>query len=244
MGKADLHIHSTVSDGMASVDQIMVHVQEKTDLDVVAITDHDAVAGSLAAVEWADGHPECRFRVVFATEITAALGRHLLAYFFRPPYPTSPFPRLRSYQETVDRIHEMGGVVAIPHPTVAWTPSGGYRQILQLLRDGVSIDAIEVCNAAPAARGKSEKVRIFNDRDFHLAELGGSDAHHLAQIGSAYTIFQGSTPTDLEQQLSQRTSKAEWGLPVTVPWQDHVQQVFKSWVEKPTRGLRAGLLNR
>ena len=48
--KADLHIHSNVSDGMASVADIMEFTQENTDLDLIAIADHDRVDGSLEAL--------------------------------------------------------------------------------------------------------------------------------------------------------------------------------------------------
>jgi len=243
LGKADLHIHSSVSDGMASVAEIMAYVQENTDLDLVAIADHDAVDGALEALEWVDSRPNCRLQAVFATEITAILGRHLLAYFFRPPYPTTPLPRLRSYRWTIELIHEMGGVVAIPHPTVVWTPSGGYRHIRRLVEAGVHIDGIEICNAAPGARGNEEKLRQFNGRDFHLAELGGSDAHHLAQIGSAFTLFKGHTPADFEKSLALHKTRSCFGEPGAVTAGEHARQVFKSWVEKPTRGLRATLAN-
>lgn len=243
MGKADLHIHSGVSDGMASVADIMAHIQENTDLDLIAIADHDAVDGALESLEWVKRHPNCRFQAIFASEITTAIGRHLLAYFFRPPYPTEPFPRGRSYRHTIGLIHEMGGMVAIPHPTTMWTPSGGYRSILWLLGAGVKIEGVEVCNAAIGARGNAEKLRLFNRRDFHLGELGGSDAHHLAQIGSGFTTFKGRTCVDFERCLAQRKTKARFGESGTVTVGEHARQVFKSWVEKPTRGLRASLSN-
>jgi predicted metal-dependent phosphoesterase TrpH len=241
LGKADLHIHSSASDGMSCVGAILEHVQENTDLDVIAITDHDAVDGALEAIELAERSPHYRFKVIFGTEITTAMGRHLLAYFVRPPYPTAPLPKLKSYPYTIEMIHEMGGIVAVPHPTVMWTPSGGYRYLLGLLRKGLHIDAIEVCNAAPGARGKEAKIREFNERDFHLAELGGSDAHHLSQIGSAFTTFAGHGAEDLARAIAGRSVRAQWGQTGLVTWQQHARQVFKSWVEKPTRGLRASL---
>jgi predicted metal-dependent phosphoesterase TrpH len=241
LGKADLHIHSGVSDGMASIADIMAFVQETTDLDVVAITDHDHVAGALEALRWVDRHPACRFRVVYGTEITSTLGRHLLAYFFRPPYPTRPIPRGKSYSRTIDLIHSLGGIVAVPHPTVMWTPSGGYRQMKYLLSRGVQIDGIEVCNAAIGARNNEDKIRGFNTRDLHMAELGGSDAHHLAQIGAGYTSFKGHSLADMERAIVHRATHAHFGEKGQVTIGEHAQQVFKSWVEKPTRGLRAAL---
>ena len=52
-GIADLHIHSSLVDGMASVYQILEYVECKTELDVIAITDHDDLRGSYAARELA-----------------------------------------------------------------------------------------------------------------------------------------------------------------------------------------------
>ena len=47
--KADIHIHSDHSDGLAKIPQIMEYVQNHTDLDVIAITDHNTIEGSLFA---------------------------------------------------------------------------------------------------------------------------------------------------------------------------------------------------
>ncbi|MFL5658541.1 MAG: PHP domain-containing protein, partial [Ktedonobacteraceae bacterium] len=49
LGKADLHMHSTYSDGIATIEQIFHHVQHYTNLDVIALTDHDVIEGSLRA---------------------------------------------------------------------------------------------------------------------------------------------------------------------------------------------------
>src|SRR5919198_916411 len=47
MGKADLHVHSRWSDGLATVPQIMAHACAETDLDVIGIADHDQIGGAL-----------------------------------------------------------------------------------------------------------------------------------------------------------------------------------------------------
>ena len=51
IGKADLHIHTSLGDGLASVEQIFDFVQNYTDLDVIAITDHDDSRGALQALD-------------------------------------------------------------------------------------------------------------------------------------------------------------------------------------------------
>ena len=48
MGKADLHIHTRVSDGMATIEQVLEYAEQRTELDVIAVTDHEDVAGEAA----------------------------------------------------------------------------------------------------------------------------------------------------------------------------------------------------
>lgn len=45
MGKADLHLHTTASDGMMSPAMLMNYIAACTDLDVIAITDHNTQDG-------------------------------------------------------------------------------------------------------------------------------------------------------------------------------------------------------
>ena len=47
---ADLHIHSNHSDGKDSVKEIL-NVAIKKQLDVISITDHDTLNGSLEAID-------------------------------------------------------------------------------------------------------------------------------------------------------------------------------------------------
>jgi predicted metal-dependent phosphoesterase TrpH len=51
MGLADLHIHTIYSyDGTASVPAVLARAKQ-IGLDVIAITDHDEIVGSLKALE-------------------------------------------------------------------------------------------------------------------------------------------------------------------------------------------------
>ena len=43
LGKADMHLHTLYSDGTAAVRDVLDHVERATDLDVVAITDHERI---------------------------------------------------------------------------------------------------------------------------------------------------------------------------------------------------------
>ncbi len=79
--KSDLHIHTTASDGKLTPSEVVMRALE-TDLDVIAITDHDSIAGVDEAKEAARG---TRLRVIQGAEISTLFeGRecHLLAYAF------------------------------------------------------------------------------------------------------------------------------------------------------------------
>src|SRR5438094_274782 len=59
-GKADLHIHTSFSDGMADVPELLDYVESETDLDIIGIVDHDDVRGALAAREQGATRTSCR----------------------------------------------------------------------------------------------------------------------------------------------------------------------------------------
>ena len=84
-GKADLHIHSTYSDGIDSIPKILDFVEHQTDLDIIAIADHDDVRGAHEARELA-ARRNYRVQVIMGTEITTRQG-HLLALFVERDFP-------------------------------------------------------------------------------------------------------------------------------------------------------------
>lgn len=250
-GTADLHMHSTYSDGMATVRQIMEHVEAHTSLDVVAIADHDVIRGALEAYEWCAGRPGGRVAAVVATEISSAWGRHILGVFFAPPFPTRPFPRFASLRRTVGLIHDAGGLALLPHPTSALVPSVGERTFQRLLDEGAAgpspagpISGIEVCSGVLGGRLVETRLRRLNDTRWHVAELGSSDAHHLAQIGGAFTAFPGRTPAALRLAIESRTTQARWGSAVPISLSDHARQNWRSLVLKPIRELREVISGR
>src|SRR5688572_3739087 len=122
VGTADLHIHTAWSDGMMTVPELLAYVTERTALDVIAVTDHDQIRGALDAAERCAGTPGGRIQAVVGTEISSSWGRHVVALFFREPYPTSPFPRFRGLRETAARVHDAGGVLVLPHALSVLVP--------------------------------------------------------------------------------------------------------------------------
>jgi predicted metal-dependent phosphoesterase TrpH len=112
-GRADLHVHTTHSDGTYTPAQV-VEVARRSGLAAVAVTDHDTLAG-LPEARAAAG-PD--LEVVPGVEISAEhAGRelHLLGYFVRPDDPPlqAALRRLREHRaarfwEMVERLRRCG----------------------------------------------------------------------------------------------------------------------------------------
>lgn len=207
-GKADIHVHTAFSDGLAEAQELLDYVEAQTDLDVLAITDHDDIRGALLAREaWAKGR--YRFDFVPGIEVTAIEG-HLLALFVE-----EPVPNLRPLTEVLEAVHRQGGLCIVPHPMNWLTRSVDRRTLRRLAateKDGVRLDGIETANQSPASRSGLRRAIELNRGELHLAEVGGSDAHFLRVIGSAYTIFPGKTAGGLKQSILDRTTQGMNGL--------------------------------
>jgi predicted metal-dependent phosphoesterase TrpH len=204
MSKADLHIHTRVSDGMASVERVLEYVQDHTGLDVIGITDHEDATGGLRARELA-AKRGYRFEVVVGAEVTTMQG-HLLGLFIESA-PKS----FRRVESALEMIHAQGGLAVIPHPMSWLTRSLSERTIERVTARGeasVGFDAIEVANPSPAGKATVRKARRLNAGRWHFAETGGSDAHHLPHIGTGWTEFEGKGAEALKQSIANKTTMA------------------------------------
>jgi len=199
MGKADLHVHTSHSDGMADARAVLEYVEAHTALEVLAITDHDDIRGALKAREiWARGH--YRFELVTGVELTTIEG-HLLALFVE-----EPLPNLCHMEEALEAIRKQGGLAVAPHPMNPFTRSLGERE----LRRAEGLHGIEAASCSPGGAMRRAKALALN-RELGLAEVGGSDAHFLDFIGGAYTTFPGSTASELKQAILSRETSARNG---------------------------------
>lgn len=211
-GSADLQIHSSHGDGMVDAAALFERVEAATDLDVIAITDHDDVRGALLAREvHARGH--YRFEFVPGIELTTRSG-HLLALWV-----DEPIRPLRSLAETVATIHRAGGIAVVPHPFSYLTRSVGQRTLERLLRTTdaeAHPDGIEVANASLAGRVIGARPLVWNRERGGMAETGGSDAHHAEEVGTARTVFRGHTAAELRAAILARETFGVNGTHVTL----------------------------
>ncbi len=241
LGKADLHIHSGAGDAIPSVAEILEYLEHETDLDLISITDHDLIEGSLEARDLV-AKRNYRFELIVGMEITTLEG-HLLAYDLE-----EPIRMLLPLTRTIQLVHEQGGFCVAPHPTSWLTRSIGYHGLLRIMQDereDVTLEGLEILNPTLAGRVIYEKILALNRERWHLPELGGSDAHSLDFIGSGYTLFPGKTAADFRRALKDRSTQAKGRF---LDFHDHrrlmsiaAEQMLKSLVIMPGQHLRRAI---
>ena len=200
MGFADIHIHSVHShDGTCSISAILKHVADKTNLDVIAITDHDKIGGIKEAMALG---PKYGIDVIPGCEVSTAQG-HLLALYIDGPIPAG-----RSLVETVKRVAAMGGLCVVPHPEapgISGLRETVIRAALADLQVAQTLVGIETFNGG-LFLPHTNAIAARLGQALGLARVGSSDSHVLSTIGDGTTEFEGRTAADLRTALVAHTT--------------------------------------
>ncbi|HSK47822.1 MAG TPA: CehA/McbA family metallohydrolase [Coriobacteriia bacterium] len=203
LSAADLHVHTTASDGTASPADVLEWASEATDLAVVAICDHNTNEGALEAASIAHRY---RVEVVVGQEVESSDG-HILGLWtpewVRPGRPAA---------ETVSDIHRQGGLAIVAHPFAPrWWHKHGLCRGEPEVYDRVAFDGVEVANSTPLLFLANVRARHYwRGNRARLAATGGSDAHMLSVVGTSRTAFPGSTAEDLRVAIERRETRG-WG---------------------------------
>lgn len=195
LSKADIHIHTTYSDGLMTPEAVVEYAATETDLRVIAITDHDSIEGAVAAQRYRRRYPQDfgHLDVIIGSEITSQDG-DIVGLFL-----TDDVPAGKSAAETVEAIHAQGGLAVAVHP---------YSFLVPPMVKGVKgrthtlpFDAVEIRNGAPTEFPSNYLAQWINRRRQARPETGGSDAHYLPTVGQTYTLFPGHTAADFHRAL-------------------------------------------
>jgi predicted metal-dependent phosphoesterase TrpH len=210
LGQADMHIHSVASDGTASAEQILDYVEQHTDLDLIAIADHERIEGAVECQRLAIARGS-RIQVVVAEEVTTRSG-HVLGVFLQ-----ARLKRNLRLETTVAEIHEQGGLAIVPHPFSAFT-KGMRKHAIMRIHDSpdplLYWDALEGYNPSTAGRyGRTATIRLAAELGLPL--VGNSDGHTLDTIGDGRTLFPGQTAEDYRRAVLEGTTTGTcttWGF--------------------------------
>ncbi|MEO1057237.1 MAG: PHP-associated domain-containing protein [Actinomycetota bacterium] len=170
--RVDLHSHTMWSGDSTTTPDELHDAVVATGIDVLCITDHNAVAG---AVELGDRLP-CR--VIVGEELRTAMGE-IIGLFL-----TERVPMGIGHVEAARQIRAQGGLVYIPHPFDPMRRNLAEPALLELAAEGL-IDAVEVLNSKTSLSSLNRRAAAFAD-EHHLLAGAGSDAHVPDALGAAY----------------------------------------------------------
>lgn len=180
--KIDCHCHTVYSKhwfwGYDSINtpQEMIKAAIKRGMDGIAITDHNTVKGSLIGKKYARKYKN--FLIITGAEFRSSQGE-VLGLGIKENVPMN-----LTLQETIDRIHDLGGIAVIPHP------SGKYFFKRTSVKNPLNADAVEVFNSTVLRRGNRMAVRLA--KKFKKGRTGGSDAHSVKTVGIAGIVCNGN----------------------------------------------------
>ncbi|MDZ4168870.1 MAG: CehA/McbA family metallohydrolase [Coriobacteriia bacterium] len=200
---ADLHVHTTASDGTAGPRDVLEWASEATDLSVIAICDHNTNEGALEAASLAHDY---RVDVIVGQEVESSDG-HILGLFT----PTNVRPGMDALS-TIAAIHAQGGLAIAAHPFAPkWWHKHGLCRGEREVYETAPFDGIEVANSTPMLMLANFHARRFwREHRGRLAATGGSDAHMLTVVGTSRTYYPGEGVDDLRAALENRTTTG-WG---------------------------------
>jgi predicted metal-dependent phosphoesterase TrpH len=168
--KADLHVHTIYSHDSLITPKDLVFYAKKRGLTAVAITDHNTIEGALKIAKETD------FLIIPGIEVSSRNG-HIVGINLQEPVEKG-----LSADETVDKIHEGGGIAVACHPFALFKGSLGKHT-------NAKFDAIETINASAFLFNRcTKKAQEIADR-FGIPRVAGTDAHYGPAIGYAYTLI-------------------------------------------------------
>jgi len=208
--KLDLHVHTCYSHDGLTTPREVVFYSKKAGLDGVAITDHDTLEGALKLAKLKE------LLVIPGVEVTTA-DMHLLALNV-----TTPIPSGLKVQETIDKIHDAGGIAVACHPTAILKGS------LKCPRG--KFDAIEVINSSafPFLFATNFNRKLANS--LGLPQTAGSDAHYGPEIGFAYTVIDADLGVDEAIEAIKRGLTVPYGR--RIPWRLRLKRKILGFKKK------------
>ncbi|MFM7263088.1 MAG: PHP domain-containing protein [Acidimicrobiales bacterium] len=174
--RVDMHSHTMFSwDSTTTLDEIVESVTE-CGIDVLCVTDHNALEGAVRLKKLLEDAGICR--VVVGEEVKTHTGE-VIGLFL-----TERIPFGETAVRTCEAIRAQGGLVYVPHP---FDPMR--RNItedsLRIISDAGLVDAVEVHNSKTSLQSLNAKAKQFAVHR-GLAMGSGSDAHVPHALGSAY----------------------------------------------------------
>lgn len=207
MLKLEFHCHTNASKDSLTRPEDLVRAARKKGLDRLVITDHNSIAGAVAAQRL---DPEL---VIVGEEIMTTRGEILAAYV------TEEIPAGLTPLETIRILREQGAFISVSHPFDEWR-KGGWKEA-DLLEIIPHVDAIEIFNSRCMDPRFNQRAMAFAEKH-NLPGTVGSDAHAIFEVGKSVVWldpFQG--PDGMREVIRQ----AKYQMKLS-PWWVHFVSTY------------------
>ncbi len=195
--KIDLHVHLKRAHNLRDIRTVL----KIRGLDAIAITNFFDISLAL----WVRKRlPE--YLVLVGQEVESSAG-HILAIDIHENIPNFCSP-----EETIDRIHEQGGLAVLAHPFLVYhslVPIGKYARL--------PFDAVEVFNyrAGPLLFPNTLARLMLHRRGVPL--VANSDAKDIMSIGACHNIVPGRDKAEIKSNIKKglitRYTEQVWPSP-------------------------------
>jgi len=183
----------------------------------LAITDHDTLRGAQRSSKFLS---KKGFTVIPGMEVSTLHG-HVLALNV-----TRFIPQNLGLAETVEKIHEAGGIAIAAHPLV-FVKSHIKREITS----DSNLDGVEVINSSAFPFFLSTRLNRALAERLKLPQTAGSDAHHAREVGTAYTVVKAEFGIEEIVEAIRKGTVIPFGRPIS--WEMRIRRgisSIKEWI--------------
>jgi len=164
------HLHTNHSYDCIIRPEFIVDYALKTETDVIAITDHDTISGSVEAADYAVKN-NLNLQVIIGAEYYTTCGDIIGIFLKREIGEKDPL-------KLIEEIHNQGGLAVLPHPFKSHKLSD---EILQ------KIDIIETFNPRCSKEENNKAIELA--KKFNKPVISGNDAHLKTELKLCYNTI-------------------------------------------------------
>lgn len=208
--KAIFHIHSRFSNDSFLSPKKIVRKSIKNNIDIICITDHNTIAGSVAAKQYAEKRYPGKLKVVIGAEYLTEKGDIIALNIGKEYFEKNP-------TMLINEVKRDGGIILLPHPFC-------YHEDVEDLAK--MSDAIEIFNGRCSKEGNEKALNLA--KEGNKPGYGGCDAHLASELKNCVI----TSINDTEDLLEFIKNSALYCQKTTDTWKIIYSQAIQAYKRK------------